>query len=439
MLTQSEILRTLVNNNCTDESVMSTALSPDCTPTKLLEKLTEAERLDIALDISMKLGLDVMPIWRTWALRCLQNRSFQQAREKFRHCFSRLKQPGGRSSPAQSKLLSDILSNLVNLEESRLPLAEEVALIKKGVYVYDTQRHSTTPVTSKPTIYDECKYYLKEYGTVEDAIEFNIFNLLWDEAVARMLENVDQVHMERFFIRKVLSAVTSNGKLKELVDAFLRQDPKIIISAQYFKSMYCSCLKNKRFNLLYYIQSFIGDILAAGSTHINHFFLRRPAENYKELNQRSPYLKSARKNYQSYLNKLEVGNPDEFNSKGLELFSFMTREEVRDQLKIVDWQIDITHNFAINEISGILSGIDSDLWDAVSKSSETNSDIPVTLFETDKRRRTFLAALVLIYFDISCSSYFSRSGFDLANNLISVSIVYLYTYEELSKAMMGFI
>lgn len=421
MLTQSEILRTLVNNNCTDESVMSTALSPECTPTKLLEKLTEAERLDIALDISMKLGLDVMPIWRTWAQRCLQNRSFQQAREKYRHCFSRLKQPSGRPNPAQSRLLADILSTLVNLEESRLPLAEEVALIKKGVYVYNTQSHSTTPVTSKPCIYEECKYYLKEYGSVEDVIEFDILNLLWDEAVTIMLQSINSVNMDKFFLRRVVASVTANGKLKELIDSFLKHDPQILISYPYFKAMYNSCIKNRRFNLLHYIQSYIGDNIAAGNTQIEHFFLRRPAENYKELNQRSSYLKSARKSYQVYLDKIELGNTDEVSGKGLELFASMTKEQVRERLRIVDSQIDITHNFAINEISGILHGLESDLWDLDSKSSEHCPDIPVNLFDSNHRRRTFLAALVLIYFDISCSSYFSRSGFDLANNLISVS------------------
>lgn len=420
MLSQSDILRTLANYSCSDEAVTSMALSSECTPTRLLEKLTEAERLDIALDISMKLGLDVTPLWRTWALRCLQNSSFQQAREKFRHCFMRLKLPSGRSSPAQSMLLGDILSTLTKLEDSPLPLAEQVALIKKGVYIYDVQTQESNPVTSKPKIYNECNYYLKEYGNAEDVIEFNVRNLLWDEAVKFMIENASQVNVEKFFLKKILLPVTSRGQLKHLLEAFIRQDHSIALSTKYFKAIYKSCVQSKRYNLLHYIQVLIGDNIAAANTHINFFFFKKPIQSYKEFNQRLTYLKSARKNYQNYLDKLEIGNVEGVQKRGPELFYHLSKDEVRNKLKLLDWQIDITHNFSVNEVPGTLNGVEIDFWSSENKKSE-NDERPVTLFDEDVRRRTFLTALVLIYFDLSCSSYFSKTGFDLARNLMSVS------------------
>lgn len=74
MISQADMIRILVNKNCTDEAIMSTALSPASTHPKLLEKLAEAERLNFALDISMKLGIDVMPMWQILAIRCLRTR-----------------------------------------------------------------------------------------------------------------------------------------------------------------------------------------------------------------------------------------------------------------------------------------------------------------------------------------------------------------------------
>lgn len=428
MISQADIIRTLINKNCTDESVMSTALSPDCTPPKLLEKLTETERFDLALDLSMKLGLDVMPLWRTWALRCLCNRNFQAAREKFRHCFVRLRLPSGRTSPIQSSLLSDILSHLSKMDNRQLPLAEEIELIVNRQVSDDSLKEGSTDgaslqesIKSKSEIYAECMHYLTSYGSTTDFVKFYVQNYLWDEAVKLLIEKPNQIKLDKFFINDVVLYSASLGCLSNLVAAFLALDPDIVLSSNHFKAIYNFCLRQRRYNLLYYFQNSIGDHIAAANTQIKFFFLKRPVKSYRDLNHRIASLTKARKNYQDYLDKtsnLIEASPSRGTSSSL--FTFIPKEDVEKQIKLIYLQIDITRNFALNEVSGCINGIDIEAKcnGEASNISELPDDYPVTLFENDERRKTFLAALVLVYFDLSCSSYLSKYGLDLACQLI---------------------
>lgn len=457
MISQADIIKTLINKNCTDESVMSIALSPDCTPPKLLEKLTEAERFDLALDFSMKLGLDVILLWKTWAMRCLRRRNFPEAREKFRRCFSRMRLPGGRINPAQSNLLEDILAELTKMDEHQLPLADEVELIKKrktylvrekqisSLYGNHHKTSQLRSVISKPTINVECAYYLNEYGTVQDRVKFYVYNSLWQDAVDALLHKSSQVNLDKFFIGEIVRYCTSTGHFGDLVESFFRSDPDIKMSAIYFQAIYNFCLRNRRYNLLYYVQSTIGDFIAAANTQIHFFFLRKPITSYRELNQRLFNLSNARKNYEDYLDKMKVKSkqppqaigtttsimntrqPHQYQRQQQQdpsLFSHMLVTEVKKQLKIIDQQVEITRNFAINEVSGCVNDIEInfDKTDAKEKSNHDVDESPVTIFEKSNGRKTFLAALVLIYFDPSCSSYFSKNGLDLANQLIDVSM-----------------
>lgn len=447
MISQADIIRTLVNKNCTDESVMSTALSPDCKPPKLLEKLTEAERFDLALDFSMKLGQDVIPLWRTWAMRCLQNRNFQGAREKFRHCFLRLRLPGNRISPIVGNLLADITNELMNMSEIQLSLADEVELIKQNRLDYadvtiKTQPHDES-ITNRPRIYSECLYYLNEYGVVEDRIQFYIKNSLYDEAIRTLVDTnlTQKINIDRFFILEVVLYTLSRGKFSDLINAFLRIDPDVIISVKYFKLIYNFCSMNRRYNTLYYVQNAISDYVAAARTQIDNFFLRQPIKSYREYNQRLSSLILSSRNYELYLNKLKIsiearGDKTKQTDKSMStsLFSSMPEDEVRKQIEIIALQLDITKNFALNEVTGCINGIDLGIFKDSKhilgtidneQQQQLNDSIPVTLFDKDERRKTFLAALIFIYYDLTCSAYFSKSGLDLASKIIRVSIVYL--------------
>lgn len=416
MISQTDIIKTLVNKNCTDESVLSTALSKDCTPTKLLEKLTETERFDLALDISMKSGLDVIPLWRTWAMRCLQNRNFQGAREKFRHCFPRLRLPGYRVSPGQSGLLAEILRVLAQMEEIQLPLTEKIELIKQRKEPV-VIKFEDDDLRSRPTIFAECLYYMKQYGATEVHIKFYVANNLWDLAVKDLVENVKKINIEKFFIGDIVQYATSRGRFEHLIKAFLQLDPNIVDTISYFKALYSFCANNRRYNLLNYIQTTIGDHIAAADTQIRLFFLKRPVKSYRELSSRITNLTSARESYQQYLQVL-----DNDATVVSSLFGKLPREVVEERIKLINSQTEITRNFSINEVSGCINGIEipseNNIEKALAVSDEEPDDAPVTLFDRSERRKTFLTALVLIYFDLSCSTYFSKNGLDFAMQLI---------------------
>lgn len=413
---------------------MSMALSPNCTPPRLLEKFTEAERFDLALDVSMKLGLDVLPLWKTWAIRCLKNRNFQAAREKFRHCFLRLKLPGNRISNASSGLLNDILNELSHMDEVKLSLAEEVAMIEQrrgngniSAHINQINQHWSRPdISSRPLIFSECMYYLDEYGSIEDKIKFYVIHSLWVRAITTLIDNRNQINADKFFISEVVLYLATTGRLNDFTRALIQVDPGINLSLKYFKAVYNFCTIHRRHNLLYYIQDAIGDHVAAAENQIYNFYLKKPTRSYKELNQRLTSLVSARKNYQDYLERVRRATDEQQASDGFSesnIFSRLPVDEVEKQLKTIELQIEITRNFAINEVSGCVNGIeivDDGDKSRPGQSSDLN-DSPVTLFEASERRETFLAALVLIYFDNTCTEYFSKSGLKLANGLIDVS------------------
>uniref|UniRef100_A0A6G1SEV1 Zinc finger FYVE domain-containing protein 26 n=1 Tax=Aceria tosichella TaxID=561515 RepID=A0A6G1SEV1_9ACAR len=447
MISQADIIRTLVNQNCTDESIMSTALSPDCTPPKLLEKFTEAERFDLALDVSMKLGWDVLPLWKTWAMRCLKNRNFQGARDKFRHCFQRIRAPNGRS-----KLLCDILRVLSRMEENKPALSDEIELIKQrkglsgkvGCNDDDETDHSTGKQTAlkmnetKPKIYDECMHYLQEYGNNEQRIQFYVTNQLWEQAIENLFDFRDQINLDRYFINDVISYSSTTGHLDDIIAAFIKQDRGFQKSSKYFEAIYKYYNNNKRYHSLYYVQNAIGDHVAAAENQVNNFFLMKPTTSYKELNQRLTSLISAKQDYQQHLIKLEQssakknpldGQENQLKTNEPELFTKLTKEDTETRLRTIDTQIEITRNFAINEVTGCINGIEVVVSDSSSelklKSADddttTNDASPVTLFEQCERRRTFLAALIMVYYDSDCHSYFSDSGIELANRVIAES------------------
>jgi hypothetical protein len=425
MISQADIIRTLVNQNCTDESIMSTALSPDCTPPKLLEKFTEAERFDLALDVSMKLGWDVLPLWKTWALRCLKNYNFQGAREKFRHCFQRIRSPNGRSN-----LLCDILKALVRMRENKMPLSDEIELIKQRkslnqADVCSQPSGETSKIdVAKPKIFAECMHYLQEYGNNEQRIKFYIDNQLWEQAVNVLIECRGKISLDRYFINDVISYTLTTGNFDNIVAAFLKHDPGFEKSSKYFEVIYKYFVSQRRFNTLYYVQNEIGDHVAAAENQVKNFFLRKPMINYKELNQRLLSLISARDNYLQHLNKFKQSGTFDGKTNGPKLklpefFSELSEEETVTRLQNINNQIEITRNFSINEVTGCINGIEVVVADDTDN-DDTKSDqdtSPVTWFDRSERRRTFLAALIMIYYDINCDTYFSDSGFELSNRL----------------------
>jgi len=322
-----------------------------------------------------------------------------------------------------SRLLKSILEELVKVEENKAPLKDEIECIKNQDFdSYTKYRSRNKMILERPEIYKECIHYLKEYGTVKDLVTFLSQQFLWKEVVEHLLDNLE-FSQEKFFINEVLLYAASKGNLNGLVTEFLNLDPNIERSKQYFKTIYDYCAKTKRFNLLNYIQYRIGDFVAAAESQINHHFLSSPASSYKTLNRRLPNLIKAIGIYREYLRKLAVKKhnismKNDLRRKDVvitDLFSEMNHHNVEMRISLIEMQIEITKNFSLSEVSGCMSDLGSKSDDELREKADS---FPVTLFDRSDRRKTFLAALVLIYYDPECNSYFSDQGVELTRRIV---------------------
>lgn len=328
------------------------------------------------------------------------------------------------------------------MEEHKPPLSEVIELIKqrRGAHVikftHGEEPNSTSinkkPLKmseTKPKIYEECMHYLQEYGNKEQQIKFYVSNQLWEQAIKMLLDHRDQKSPDKYFISDVISYSSTTGHLDDVVSTFIKHDERFEKSAKYFEALYKYYKTNKRYNTLYYVQNELGDHVAAAENQVINFFLRKPTISYKELNQRLTSLTSARDNYQQHLAKFEqsFANSQEIDERlranQANLFTNLTKDETEARLQLITTQIEITRNFAINEVPGCIHGIEVVVrGDGMNSNGaigdDEDDDSPVTLFESSERRRTFLAALIMIYYDLNCDSYFSDSGIELANRVI---------------------
>lgn len=54
---------------------------------RLRDSLIKDERLELAVEVSTKCGLDPAGVWAEWGMNCLQSGDLQAAREKFSRCL----------------------------------------------------------------------------------------------------------------------------------------------------------------------------------------------------------------------------------------------------------------------------------------------------------------------------------------------------------------
>lgn len=54
---------------------------------RLRDKLIEAERLPLAMEVSTKCGLDPTGVWAAWGMACLHSGDYSAGREKFTRCL----------------------------------------------------------------------------------------------------------------------------------------------------------------------------------------------------------------------------------------------------------------------------------------------------------------------------------------------------------------
>ncbi|RWS14108.1 Zinc finger FYVE domain-containing protein-like protein [Dinothrombium tinctorium] len=373
LLARIDIVKMLVNENCIDRSLISCVVNDENAFLKLQEKLIEMERFELALNIAMKFGINLKPIWKTWAVVCLKNRMFTEARAKYKHCF--VPKASGEASSINGKLLEEIFDILEKLKSSDGPsLRERCKAIKNGQNLVKDK--ALTP-NLPPSLMNEAFYYLDCYGSKEDFVKFYLRFDMIRNAVETFISESHQSSLNTIFISALLIPCLNKGTLEKTLNSIHALDPTL---SKIWRYLYFACKflsQNNYYNTLYTLQLFMGDYIRAAITQINYFYLNPPATDYNQLYRRKEHLILAKQHCRDYL-----ANMDHLH-KGC---YYMSANDVKNQIRTIDFQIEISTKFHEKGIKGFLE---------FGETSSKNSPLP-TLLDHNKARKTLLAALVAV-------------------------------------------
>ncbi|KAK8765076.1 hypothetical protein V5799_032316 [Amblyomma americanum] len=227
-LRRLDIVRLIVNANCQDllpEEMLVRTDSPSDEPTsrrrvgrglnsdpgperKLRDRLMEAERMALALEVSTKCGLETSGVFAAWGLALLRAGDWSSAREKFSHCLQKLKDRSNSSS--ESPLLKEIIDNL---EKSQYPGISKAAAIFCAIgslkNIRDPDFEVKIPVAElKGVVYSECKHYLEMYGSHRSMLGFLFRHGRITQALEYYLAKGCEVEL---FLEELAAAIAEAG------------------------------------------------------------------------------------------------------------------------------------------------------------------------------------------------------------------------------------
>ena len=413
MISRSDIIKSLVESNYINKDVIHQVIFNESTSqsmVKLIEKLLEVERYELALNICRKHGMDVKGIWKNWALVCLKNGKFNEARVKFKHVMQskspespptsgrspmqpqavaahnlssgvanerRISSPSSGQYSYNSRILTDIFCvfdtqkhHLKSITASQVSnLKARVNLIKNGKMKQLHSREAAPPgdaamssmfpgMTLPSVLVDECLYYLKLYGSKEDHIRFHIkfgsikgaLELFLNDGVGSGFANVaSNQQLINIFINDLLMDSLKKSYLNKLLQLIKSMDLNLVKSWKYLIAS-CRHLSNMNlYHTLHTLQVFMSDHVRASITQVNHFFLFKPYKDYATLHSRLDNLVIARDHLKNYLsNYLEKDS--HLHPGSLQL----SPEKVKKQIRIINLQIEITNCFKNRKVNGFL-------------------------------------------------------------------------------------
>ncbi|XP_069118425.1 uncharacterized protein [Argopecten irradians] len=343
-----DILGVLVADNYRDLPSLQELTKPD-TIRRLRDKLIEAERLPLAVEVSTKCGLDPAGVWAAWGMSCLQAGDFTRAREKLNRC---LKVPKDRNQRQQeSTLLADVINCLESMSGGGLG---EMLLANPGS-VKSLLACPTVSYSDEANVesaqYQECLYYLRTYACFHTIVSFHRGNGYWMKATQYIL---DHKCSSEVFVDALLSPAIEDGRLGELVDQMIMIDPSLERWHPYLTTSCRYLLKHRLHHTLYQFQIFMKDFIRAAMTCITYFY-QKGAHSYLDLFKRVNYLYQAHQHLQAYLDPSQWGsisrpifrtdNPSvdwDKRPTDTSIRLIQTPEEVSRHLVMVSLQIEVT-------------------------------------------------------------------------------------------------
>ena len=273
---------------------------------RLRDALIREDRLELALEVSLKASVEAESVWLDWGLSLIRIGKYEQARKKLAHCFIPV---GDSGRNPRSKFTESALHTVIAILEGSPPvsgrrlktqysmLLESVKAGKKkkaesrndySQEAYFEALHIPSPLKRPPRDgyissalyvmddkkddprFQECTFYLERYGSPKMLVAFFVKHNLIDEACRSILATQLPTSV---FIDEVVRHCVQNGKLPRLQTTLLEIDPSLTAAAPYLLEV-CRCFaQEKKLDLLYLFQVFMKDDVRAGHTCI-HMFLQ---------------------------------------------------------------------------------------------------------------------------------------------------------------------
>ncbi|XP_028968166.1 uncharacterized protein LOC100907039 [Galendromus occidentalis] len=381
-----DLLKLLVKDNCQDliPKELLTQKNSESNDwmnvhRKLRDRLVEAERFQLAVEISSKCNLEKNVVLAAWGLSLLKAGDWAAAREKLVYC---LKKPQDlNNSKSESPLLKDILSILQNATYVGITKAAAVfcALANlKNIKEKGAQYLVAESVDLEVTVQSECWFYLENFASHSSIVGYFIRREQFDRALAYCL---DRRCDNDVFIEQVLMPSLRSGRFETLLDAIKMNHNYLTTFSTYLLSSCRYLDKNNFTNTLFRIQIFMEDWVRAAMTSINFFEREIVSLSAREIvTEKLSRLTEAKKHLEKFLSLSISGN----TAKSVRLA--MPIKEINRHLSTVALQIDVVKFLARREEAqdGCLIYLDSD------------EKLLPTLFSRKANEKHDLAAMILL-------------------------------------------
>ena len=283
LLSNIELLHSLYISK-TGIPVSLTDLSNPLKVRQLRDKLTNLDKMKMAIDVATKCRVEKEPVFAAWGIALLRLGHYDEAKDKFMKCLvpPNERRMGGGLIPQfeNSSTLAKIIEVLeqaqgVDDKVARQKINELEKAIKSSKDSKDffnkmanLRIEEKLPSRLNSVRFMQCVFYLNKFGTPISLIKFWIHNHLLEDACRYvLLNNISSTT----FIEEVFIYSLSHGKMDSLFQCLMKIDPQGTKSVPYMIEI-CKYLKLKKaYTLLLRVQTLMKDNVRAGLTCIKLF------------------------------------------------------------------------------------------------------------------------------------------------------------------------
>ncbi|XP_077178608.1 zinc finger FYVE domain-containing protein 26 isoform X2 [Paroedura picta] len=323
--------------------------------TRLRNRLLEAEYYQLAVEVSTKTGLDPAGAWHAWGMACLKAGNLTAAREKFSRC---LKPPRDLNQlNLGTRLVQDIIQYLESTVKPILSVQDDdyFATLKELETVLRTRSLCLEMIPEGKiqhnNYYQECLFYLHNYGTNLAIISFYMRHGCMREALLHLLnkESPQEVFIEGIFVPSYKS-----GKLHLLERLLEAIDPGLDSWGVYLIAACKHLQKKNYYHILYELQQFMKDQVRAAMTCIR--FFTHKAQSYTELGGRQKWLLKVKDHLKVYLQ--EVSRTSGRKKVQCIFRKKMSVPDVSRHLSTVELQMEVTKFlYQCEKLSGLPASV----------------------------------------------------------------------------------